>query len=171
MENQITYLFGAGASKNALPIVNEIPVRIGKLIEFLELPEHMLSENESYDNLGIPGLSSKREHQLEMIDSLKWMLEESSSHASIDTFAKKLFITRKFDELDKLKIAMSIFLLSSKPEINQIIGMMHFMHPLLINIRTFQLMLEYSLGIMIINLNCHMLNTQVKGILLIIRDG
>ena len=34
--NKITYLFGAGASRHALPIVDEIPDRLKKLIDLLE---------------------------------------------------------------------------------------------------------------------------------------
>jgi hypothetical protein len=107
--SKITYLFGAGASKHALPLVYEIPDRIKDLIEKLESDDLQLDPNSTFDELGLQKAKSKREYQLELIDYLKWMMIESKNHASIDTFAKKLFIKRKFDDLKKLKIAMSVF--------------------------------------------------------------
>lgn len=107
--NKITYLFGAGASRHALPIVNEMPQRIMKLIELLESDNLKLIDQPSYNDLNIRNIKTNREFQLDMIESLKWMMVESEKHASIDTFAKKLFIKRKRDDLKKLKIAMSVF--------------------------------------------------------------
>ncbi len=46
--NKITYLFGAGASKHALPIVNEIPDRILKLIALLETDELKLDKEVTF---------------------------------------------------------------------------------------------------------------------------
>lgn len=109
MDKIITYIFGAGASRNALPIVNEMPNRIKRLIERLESDELQLDDNTSYTDLSIRELKTKREYQLEMIESLKWMMEASRNHASVDTFAKKLFIKKKFKELIRLKIALSVF--------------------------------------------------------------
>lgn len=34
--NKVTYLFGAGASAGALPIINQIPDRLNELITFLK---------------------------------------------------------------------------------------------------------------------------------------
>lgn len=107
--NKITYLFGAGASRHALPIVNEIPDRIKTLIELLETEELKLDDASTYDDLKLKNPKTKRELQLELIESLKWMLLESQKHASIDTFAKKLSIKGRYNDLDKLKVAMSVF--------------------------------------------------------------
>ncbi len=109
MLNKITYIFGAGASKNALPTVNEIPKRVKSLIELLEKDDYKLDDNSTYENLKIKTVKTKRDFQLEMIDSLRWMLNSCESHASVDTFAKKLFIKRQYVELKKLKIAISVF--------------------------------------------------------------
>jgi hypothetical protein len=105
--SKITYLFGAGASRHALPIVTEIPSRIKNLIDFLSEEGFILDSNAFFQDLNLP--KSRRELQIEMIDSLKWMMDASHNHASIDTFAKKLFIKRNDKELKRLRIAMSIF--------------------------------------------------------------
>lgn len=107
--NKITYLFGAGASKHALPIVNEIPDRILKLIDLLESDDLKLDEAVTFAQLNIPNQKNDYEYQKELINSLRWMYQESKNHASIDTFAKKLFIKNESVNLKRLKIAMSIF--------------------------------------------------------------
>ncbi|WP_282787342.1 hypothetical protein [Flavobacterium croceum] len=105
----ITYLIGAGASRDALPIVNEIPNRIEKVISLLESQDLQLSVTEKFDitNLEL----TKREVQINLINDLKWLLENSSNHASIDTFAKKLYIKNRDKDLNRLKSAFSIYLI------------------------------------------------------------
>jgi len=44
----VTYLFGAGASVGALPIVSQIPSRIEQIITLMEDVNYTLSEKESY---------------------------------------------------------------------------------------------------------------------------
>lgn len=105
----VTYLFGAGASREALPIVNEIPDRIRKVISLLESSELQLSETEKFDLKDFE--LSKRDVQINLIDTLRWLLENSSNHASIDTFAKKLYIKDKNEDLNKLKSSFSIYLI------------------------------------------------------------
>ena len=107
--NKITYLFGAGASKHALPIVNEIPDRLIKLIELIETDEFKLDDSSTFTDLNLSNSKTKNDYQKELIASLKWMLQESKNHASIDTFAKKLSIKRDMQSLKRLKIAMSVF--------------------------------------------------------------
>lgn len=106
---KVTYLFGAGASRHALPIVGEIPGRILSLIKKLEDKDLELDSSETFSDLNFKNPKSKRDYQLEMIESLKWMLDESQKHASVDTFAKKLYIKHRSDLLKKLKISLSIF--------------------------------------------------------------
>lgn len=105
---KITYLFGAGASAHTLPIVEGIPDRIEKLIIKLESSDLALDNDLIFDD-GLPNRKSKRGYQIELISSLKWMLIESRGYSSIDTFAKSLYLQRRFEDLNKLKIDMSIF--------------------------------------------------------------
>ncbi|MFT3765347.1 MAG: hypothetical protein QM820_07520 [Minicystis sp.] len=106
---KITYLFGAGASKQCLPIVTEIPNRIKAVIELLKKEEYSLSDTEKYDYKEIT--NSKKEIQEQLIQDLEWLLEHSENHASIDTFAKKLFIKGRENDLKKLKAAFSVYLI------------------------------------------------------------
>jgi len=107
--SKIVYLFGAGASKNALPLVKDIPVRMEELLKRLKLPEYVLTD-EFFDDTPIEqNMKTKKQYQQEMINSFEWLLTESKRHASIDTFAKKIFLIKDDDKLKKLKIALSVF--------------------------------------------------------------
>ncbi len=106
----ITYLFGAGASIGALPIVNQIPVRIEGIISLMERGDFSLSDKESYKESSIAQYS-KKQIQEWFIDDLRWLLEKTKNHASIDTFAKKLYITSQKDDLVRLKNSFSVFLI------------------------------------------------------------
>ncbi|GMU97154.1 hypothetical protein [Ignavibacterium album] len=105
--NKVTFLFGAGASRNALPIVKEIPGRINRLIEILSSDEFLLDSNSFFKEINTE--KAKREIQLEMIEYLKWLVEASVESDSVDTLAKKLFLKKEFDTLKKLKLALSVF--------------------------------------------------------------
>lgn len=101
---KITYLFGAGASCQALPIVNQIPTRLDLLIGRLKENEFGFIQQETYneiDKLAILEL---------MLEDLRWLRDNTEKHASIDTLAKKLYLKEKYPELNKLKSALSIFL-------------------------------------------------------------
>lgn len=107
--NKIVYLFGAGASRNALPIVNEIPGRIKNLIALLKRHDLQLSDIDKFDDLAPQIIESKNKYQNEIINKLEWLLKESENHASVDTFAKKLTIKRQSSKVNELKIILSIF--------------------------------------------------------------
>lgn len=106
---KVTYYFGAGASAEALPVVNQIPQRIEKTINLLESDEYLLSQTDKFYGLQIN--KTKNEIRLALIDDLKWLLEHSKNHASIDTFAKKLYITDEKQNLARLKASFSVYLI------------------------------------------------------------
>src|SRR5688500_11353760 len=91
----ITYLFGAGASCGVLPLNKDIPARLFKLIEELKKIRYTYGEdNQLKENL---------------ITDLQWLYTESDNHASVDTFAKKLYIKQQWQELKRLRLALSVF--------------------------------------------------------------
>jgi len=102
---KIVYLFGAGASKGALPIVNEIPQRLLSFIGVLKLDMKIFEEEAKIKTIN----KSKKEVYNTLIQDLNWLSVESSKHASIDTFAKKLYIKYQSDELKRLKLSLSVF--------------------------------------------------------------
>lgn len=106
----ITYLFGAGASYGTIPVVNQIEDRISDQIKYLLTFKDKLSTSrimvqtiEVSPNHYIGGLE-------EIIKELKWIQIACKNHASIDTYAKKLYlIPNKEEELKRLKRILSFF--------------------------------------------------------------
>ena len=108
--SKVVYLMGAGASygkrwKDAtgkdlwgkifegLPIVSEIPDRL----------EHIktLFTQET--------ISEYSETQKELEHDFNWLIDNTRRHATIDTFAKKLFLTNQTAEYTKLKRLLSLY--------------------------------------------------------------
>lgn len=86
---------------SGVPIVNEIPGRMLWLIQGIRDIENNIIEHHS-------GTSSSI--RLELIKELEWLASNAARHASIDTFAKKLFITENFKDYFRLKRGLTIFL-------------------------------------------------------------
>lgn len=107
MKNVIFYI-GAGASRGCLPIVSEIPERLKSVVDLFKDTRFKLDDN-PFD---LAKDKSKSQIQLELISDFEWLLSHCEAHASIDTFAKKLWIRgRSTAEYDRLKLALSIFLI------------------------------------------------------------
>jgi hypothetical protein len=102
----ITYLFGAGASIGALPVVNQMADRIGLFIKEIEKPVYALKA-EFYVNTE-PKVS-KHQNLLSFIKNLKWLQEACDNHASVDTFAKKLYLKKQDTDLRRLKASLSAY--------------------------------------------------------------
>lgn len=102
---QITYYFGAGASHGALPVVSEIPNRLREMAdEFYSLwPDRPIEVVQKIDKVTNSELFN------DFSESLRWLADNASIHASVDTFAKKLFVRGEFDLLNRLKAVMSCF--------------------------------------------------------------
>ena len=96
------FLFGAGASANALPINNRLKDRINKLASILhDRFTSLMSETSS---------STENEELLKLlIEDLEWLAEKAESHDTIDTFARHLYDHNLHQELYRLKLALVIF--------------------------------------------------------------
>lgn len=105
MKNQITYLIGAGASANTLPVVRKISKCITSVIKIISHDDFTLSDKEQI----IASSDSYEATRQEIIADLKWMQEKCDAHASVDTFAKKLSLQKNMKELNRLKNILSVF--------------------------------------------------------------
>jgi hypothetical protein len=130
--SKVVYLLGAGASRGkrdgdndphyssidlgeshileGLPLVSEIPDRLEYIIEEIKKITYnnslnefsfMTTNNDKYDNI--------ENTKSSFITDLQWLKEESSRHATIDTFAKKLFLKHKDKDFKKLKALLALF--------------------------------------------------------------
>ena len=95
-KNIFTYLIGAGASANIVPVVKSFTKRMNEQLSYLQ-DQRLFNE-------------ANNENTLTYIRDLIWLISESDNHASIDTFAKKLHLTNQFDDLKKLKALIDTFL-------------------------------------------------------------
>lgn len=104
---KITYLLGAGASFNALPIVSDIPLSLINIKHTLANSKLDLSPTEKFN---VESVYTKKQIKDFFLQDLQWLIEESMNHASIDTYAKKLYLKKQFTELHRLKVAFSAYL-------------------------------------------------------------
>jgi len=105
---KVTYLFGAGASagNGTLPITKEIPQILYGL--YREIEEYKIDDSIGFTDVGEGNIIFEIRDKL--VSDLKWLHENVSKHSSIDTLAKKLYLTKKSEDLDRLKFAFSAFL-------------------------------------------------------------
>jgi hypothetical protein len=106
----VTYLFGAGASVGALPIVNELPSRLESFIKDIKsYIEYPFRSDEPYTAITFNSPKTFDEINQEFLKAVQWLKEGCINHASIDTFAKKLWLKKNYKDLTKLKCLLSIF--------------------------------------------------------------
>lgn len=97
MKKKVTYLFGAGASANALPIVKFFNERLERFLKFSE--DYNQEKNNSFVAV--------------LISNIRKVLDECKKHSTVDTVAKKYFHTygKSKNELENLKKVLFIFFL------------------------------------------------------------
>lgn len=97
MRNNITYLLGAGASFHSMPLVNSMNERMFYFL-YLMNPQNGTSDSSLLKN----------ETQI-VYEEFKDTLEEASKHKTIDTYAKKLWLTNQSEKLHKLKVLIDLY--------------------------------------------------------------
>ncbi len=91
---QFTYLIGAGASANTIPVINNFAKELGNFawyIENFEIKEDFIQD--IYRIKDNPSEIKKR-----FVNKIKWLAKECAEHLSIDTFAKKLYLANRYKE-------------------------------------------------------------------------
>jgi hypothetical protein len=106
---KVTYLFGAGASCECLPIVTGIPDKLDLLADMIEGNRNNISPR------GRPFAECPKdtfEIEEEMMKECRDLAKQSRLHASIDTYAKKLMITEEERPQVKYTILKTLLSLS-----------------------------------------------------------
>jgi hypothetical protein len=94
----ISYLFGAGASCEVLPLVDDIPGRM----------QAMCLRLQGYSDQ----IDAKLQTELKaLITDIKELSGEAADHASIDTYARKLFLIQNKEKLVWLKKVLTFYFL------------------------------------------------------------
>jgi hypothetical protein len=112
MAKQITYLFGAGASANTIPVVADMHPRIAEIISyisgFLALDAMELHYFERYQYL--PDIIKNSTDFIQtLVDDLNWLWRSAASYSSIDTLAKKFYLSDSNDKYERLKRCLIIY--------------------------------------------------------------
>lgn len=109
-----TYLFGAGASFNAIPLVKDFSDELFVFSNFIR------SFNIIDDKFSNVTRSNKKPSEVksELLDDVIWLAKECKNHSSVDTFARKLFLLSKKKELLILKAIVSEFLFIRQLQVN-----------------------------------------------------
>lgn len=114
--SKVVYLMGAGASygtrirgaiTSGIPIVSEIPSELSVWAK--EILLYNWGDHASYKPKDDTFEVDLNMAQKKLSDDLKWLAIESKRHATIDTFAKKLFLTKDTHNYNRLKNALSSF--------------------------------------------------------------
>jgi hypothetical protein len=112
MNKTLLYFFGAGASAQALPLASGLSKRLAEFAVELQQANPQGSSNDP-GKAQLWGGSRQK-----LCEALRWLAEEASMHASVDTLAKKLFFRHDRVNLKKLKAGLSAYLVieqSRKP--------------------------------------------------------
>lgn len=113
-EPKITYLLGAGASANAVPVVNKLKNNYfdyRKTIKFhidSKLNEIHIDFDEEADLFF--DLKNNRDFYLNHLEALDLYFADMEDFMTIDSYAKYLFLTNQLEDYNKLKYHFSLFL-------------------------------------------------------------
>lgn len=107
-----TYLIGAGASANVIPVVNNFVLGMEKFRSTVSnvRPGSYGKFKEPFEQLNIP-IASAFDMYLKDLD---WVIKEVQKHASIDTFARKLYLTNNSYRLRRLKAVIDVYLTATQ---------------------------------------------------------
>lgn len=104
---KVTYLLGAGASANAIPVVEHFTEDVknikGLLTDFLKK-----NLNEPTFSSLPPILQEKNSVLEKIVTEIEWLLLEAANHQTIDTLAKKFYLTNS-EDLNKLKRILIVY--------------------------------------------------------------
>lgn len=117
--SKIIYLLGAGASYGrrdpkgsiieGLPIVNEISEQLGFIIELIKETRF---DNHLQETFKKKYSTDIEEAKRTLLEWFMWLQDNCSQHATIDTFAKKLWLKDDMGNFDKVEFLLtSLFLI------------------------------------------------------------
>jgi hypothetical protein len=104
--NYTTYIFGAGASANSIPTINELPKAFENVSEYIEkeieIHKRTQKGNKFFETMDYDSLKN-------IAIDIKKLSKLSLEYGTIDTYFKKLFLNNEKEETNQLKTAMSFF--------------------------------------------------------------
>ena len=112
-DDQHKYAFRTNDIVEGMPIVSELYERLNYIYNEIV---NITPIDKQYQDIDGQYYTSKQVKE-SLANDIAWLRDETKRHATIDTFAKKLFLTRKSNDYQKVKSILSIFFV-----IEQLIG-------------------------------------------------
>lgn len=106
-------MLGAGASCEALPLVNDMNIRIEIFLQFMRNSFNL----KGYIFKLLPDDEPKVTQLFAEFDK---MLSSMRSHFTPDTYAKKLFLSKKVSEPDKFKKFLNLYLIFEQSQLHEL---------------------------------------------------
>lgn len=104
---QISYLFGAGASAQALPTIKKLPERIKYVRDYID--EKCVYEEDETFNPSKELVFKKNDAKEYVLSALDNLSKYSSNHSTVDTYAKKLNISGSSREIEELIFSLALY--------------------------------------------------------------
>jgi hypothetical protein len=104
--NYITYLFGAGASAQAIPVASQLRDRLIDLKDYLQ--NNYISVNHGTLSSFHPDIRNYQVELQMLIGDIDWLINESKEYQTIDVFAKQLY-DNESTLLSKLKMVLTFY--------------------------------------------------------------
>lgn len=101
-KKRVTYLIGAGASANALPVVNNLNTKLRLFIEELKILINLFNKNPTPEYRGF---------SVNTLDFVEGLIIEIANYQTIDTFAKKQYLKNDIPKYEAVKNLLSCFLI------------------------------------------------------------
>ncbi len=105
------YFIGAGASCEVLPLAKDFSSRLVGFAADLYSAGPKSFYDDPQDNTGD---TIWDEYKAQFLENVRWLADETSHHASVDTFAKKLYFRNNLSELKRLKATLSAYLVAEQ---------------------------------------------------------
>lgn len=99
MAHKITYYLGAGASAQCLPVVNQMAEDLKTTVQLFH-NSYIQNIEKTADNIKLKN---------SIIADLEWLAEICRTHYNVDTYAKKLFLSKNTSEYLRLNRVLSVY--------------------------------------------------------------
>ena len=109
MQNELTYILGAGASFQSLPVVKTFAERFNDFYEFLNLFTKRGDNFYVFNDTTRGEINGIKKH-------IKIVYEEFKNHQSFDTYFKKLFHTKNTTLIDYTKRVLNYYFYGNIPK-------------------------------------------------------
>jgi len=105
--SNVTYLFGAGASCNSMPLVRDFKKRLEDWKTYFG--RNVVNNSSKTDEFFKRSESTVSSHYEGFLKDIEKLISNLGNHNSIDTYAKKLATLERHDDLHNLKTLITMF--------------------------------------------------------------